>query len=318
MGGLLAGGSILAAFFAGAVALFSPCCIVFLFPAYFASAVKNRRWRLLPLSMVFALGIGVVLLPITLGIGMLSTTLARYHTELYAAGGVLLLALAVLSLSGKTWSMPSFIHSPSVQRSDSAGVFALGIFSGVASSCCAPVLAGVMALSVLSSSLVGSVSLGLAYVFGMVLPLLVMALFWDRFRLGERRPFRARPVNLRVGGRVVATNTVNVAAAAAFAVMALFVFFLAGTGNTATAPPFQRAIGRWLSSMFARIVSALDPVPEPILGLALLSVAFLFVAAAVRGRTTTPEGGSCHDDEGDAQHEEIHADSDQARARTGS
>ena len=53
---LLATGSILAAFFAGSVALFAPCCIVFLAPSYLAGAVKNRRWRLLPLTFLFAAG----------------------------------------------------------------------------------------------------------------------------------------------------------------------------------------------------------------------------------------------------------------------
>ena len=65
---LLATGSILAAFFAGTVALFAPCCIVFLAPSYLAAAVKNNRWRLLPLTFVFAAGLALVLVPITLGV----------------------------------------------------------------------------------------------------------------------------------------------------------------------------------------------------------------------------------------------------------
>ena len=61
MGDLLTTGGILAAFFAGGVALFAPCCIVFLAPSYLAGAVKNRRWRLLPLTFLFAAGLAVVL-----------------------------------------------------------------------------------------------------------------------------------------------------------------------------------------------------------------------------------------------------------------
>ena len=49
-------GSVLAAFLAGGVALFAPCCIVFLAPSYLAVAVKDRRWRLLPNTFVFAAG----------------------------------------------------------------------------------------------------------------------------------------------------------------------------------------------------------------------------------------------------------------------
>ena len=127
MGGLLTTGSILAAFFGGAVALFSPCCIVFLFPAYLASAVKARRWRLLPITLVFAAGIGLVLIPITLGIGMVATSLARYHRPLYVVGGLLMLGLAYLALSGHSWNVPSFIRAPDVERSDAPGVFAVAL-----------------------------------------------------------------------------------------------------------------------------------------------------------------------------------------------
>ncbi|MBI4728806.1 MAG: cytochrome c biogenesis protein CcdA [Acidobacteria bacterium] len=288
-GSLLAGGSVLAAFFAGAVALFSPCCIVFLLPAYLATAVKNRRWTLLPLTLMFALGMAVVLLPITLGVGLLAATLARFHTPFYFVGGVILLALAVLSLLGRSWSMPSFIRAPALQRSDSGGMFALGVFSGVASSCCAPVLAGVMTLSALSSTPIGATALGLSYVFGMVFPLFSLALLWDRFRLGERRLFRAKPVRIRVAGRVLATNTMNVAVAIAFAAMAGVVLFLAINGNTTAAPGMQLAIGRWLTRVFRGVLSSVRPVPEPVIGLALLGVAAAFVFAGLRGLSRAPE-----------------------------
>ena len=46
MEGLFLGGSLLAAFVAGAVALFAPCCIVVMFPSFLAAAVRNHRWRL--------------------------------------------------------------------------------------------------------------------------------------------------------------------------------------------------------------------------------------------------------------------------------
>ena len=40
-GDLLTTGSVVAAFLAGGVALFAPCCIVFLAPSYLAAAVKK-------------------------------------------------------------------------------------------------------------------------------------------------------------------------------------------------------------------------------------------------------------------------------------
>lgn len=299
MGGLLAGGSVLAAFFAGGVALFAPCCIVFLLPSYLASAVKNRRWRLLPLTLAFAAGLAVVLVPITLGVSLVASSLTRYHTALYAIGGLLLLGLAGLAITGRTWTLPSFVRSPDPDRGDSGGIFALGVFSGIASSCCAPVLAGVMTLSALSSTTAGAAVLGLAYVFGMTFPLFVMALLWDRFRIGDRRPLRARTVRLHVGGRTLVTNTVNLAVAGVFAAMGGFVLWLAATGETTSAPGAQLAIGRALDRTFRAVVRRVDPVPEPILGLALLGLAAVFALAGLRDRHPAENRSSCHD-HGDA------------------
>lgn len=281
---LLTTGSILAAFFAGGVALFAPCCIVFLAPSYLAGAAKNRRWRLLPLTFVFATGLALVLVPITLGMSLVAATISNYHAPLYYAGGALMLALAAYSLTGRMWSLPSLLRAPDTARGDSASFFALGVFSGVASSCCAPVLAGVMTLSTLSGSPIGGVALGLAYVLGMTFPLFVMALAWDRLRLGEQRWMQARPVRIRLAGRTLVTNTVNVAVAVVFAAMGGFVIYLATTGTMTGGPGFQVAIGRFLTRVFARIEAWTAPVPEPILGLAILGVAAVFVVATLRDR----------------------------------
>lgn len=306
MGNLLATGSILAAFFAGGVALFAPCCIVFLAPSYLAVAAKNRRWRLLPLTFVFAAGLALVLVPITLGLSLVASAIANYHRPLYYAGGALMLALAAFSLSGRMVSMPSLLRAPDTGRGDTASFFALGVFSGVASSCCAPVLAGVMTLSALSGSAAGGVILGLAYTFGMVFPLFVLALLWDRFRLGERRILQVRPVHLRFVGRTLVTNTINVAVAVAFAVMGAFVIFLAGSGQMTGGPGFQVGIGRGLASVFQRIETWTRPVPEAVLGLVVLTLAGVFVYATLRDRRrpapdTAPP--SCH-----ANGETAHAD----------
>jgi cytochrome c biogenesis protein CcdA len=308
MGELLIGGSVLAAFFAGAVALFAPCCIVFLLPSYLAASVKNRRWRLVPLTFVFGAGLALVLVPITLGVSLVASSLTAYHAWLYAGGGILLLALAVLAVSGRTWSLPRFLRAPDPERGDTAGVFALGVFSGVASSCCAPVLAGVLTLSALSSGPVGATLLGLAYVFGMTFPLFVLALAWDRWDLADRRLFHARPVTIPFGRRAVHTNTVNLAVAAVFAAMGGFVLALAITGETTSAPGAQLAIGRGLGRLFERILRWVEPVPEPLLGLALLALVAVLIYSALHDRRAT-ERSTCHDHDHDprAELEEVDA-----------
>ena len=281
---LLTTGSIVAAFFAGGVALFAPCCIVFLAPSYLAGAVKNRRWRLLPLTFIFAAGLALVLVPITLGMSLLSGAIARYHGPLYVTGGVLMLALAVLAVSGKMWSLPSFLRAPDTSRGDSASFFSLGVFSGVASSCCAPVLAGVMTLSVLSGSAIGGATLGLAYVFGMVFPLFVMALIWDKAKLGEKKLMRAKLVRVRIAGHVLVTNSLNIAVAVGFAVMGVFIIALADDPDMTGGTQAQDTAASTLTRIFLAVQRFLSPVPEPILGAGLLALVGVFVWATLSER----------------------------------
>jgi cytochrome c-type biogenesis protein len=125
----------------------------------------------------------------------------------------------------------------------------------------------------------------------MVFPLFVMALLWDRFHLGGRRFLQARPVRIRLAGKVLATNTINIAVAAAFAVMGGFVIYLANTGQMTGGPGFQVSIGQGLSKAFARIETWTDPVPEPVLGLAVLALAAVFVITTLRDRHR-PDGST--------------------------
>ncbi|MEN0070390.1 MAG: cytochrome c biogenesis CcdA family protein [Propionicimonas sp.] len=281
---LLSAGTVLAAFLAGGVALFAPCCIVFLAPSYLAAAVKNRRWRLLPLTFVFAAGLALVLVPITLGVSLIAGAIAKYHTVLYWAGGLLMIGLGGLALSGRMWSMPSMLRAPDTSRADSATFFSLGVFSGIASSCCAPVLAGVMTLSAMSATPLGGLVLGLSYVFGMVLPLFVMALLWDRLPKGRSSWLRARPVHLRLGSRTLYTNTVNLVVAIAFTVMGVLVITQANStamngGDSPLVP-----VGDWLGQVFRGVLAWTAPIPEPLLGLALLALVAGFVVVTLRDR----------------------------------
>jgi len=309
---LLSTGSVLAAFFAGTIALFAPCCIVFLAPSYLAAAVKNNRWRLLPLTLVFASGLALVLVPITLGASLIAGAIAKYHGPLYWAGGLLMIGLGLLALTGTMWSMPSVLRAPDTTRADSATFFSLGVFSGIASSCCAPVLVGVMTLSALSGNPFGGLLLGLAFVFGMVIPLLIMALVWDAAYLDRRRWGRARPVTLRVAGHTLRTNTVNIAVAAAFLAMGIGIISLAGsTTMTGNANWFQQTAGEGVTRFAKTVLAGLAPVPEPVLGIGLLGVAAVFIWFTLRDRqrptqssdpaetdaTTDPEveTPTCHD-----------------------
>ncbi len=191
------GGSVLAAIIAGAIALFAPCCISVMLPAYFASSFQNHR-LLVAMTFLFAAGIATVVLPIAIGASIIRQLLTTQHTPIYVIGGILMLLLGGYVLLGGQIHLPM----PGRRAGGKAGVvsvYTLGVFSGVASSCCAPVLAGVIALSSVASSFLLALGLGTAYVFGMVAPLFVIALLWERFDWRASRLFRPRSLTWRLG-----------------------------------------------------------------------------------------------------------------------
>jgi len=99
---------------------------------------------------------------------------------------------------------------------------------------------------------------------------------------------QAKTVRIRIARRTLVTNTINIAVAIGFAVMGGFVIYLANTGTMTSGPGFQVAIGEFLTNVFARIEAWTQPVPEAILGLAVLAVAAVFVVATLHGRRRTP------------------------------
>lgn len=176
MEGLFFQTSLIAAFVAGIVALFAPCCITFLLPAYLGSVFKERE-KVLLMTLVFGLGILVVLLPAVLGVAFISQSLFRYHDIVYLVGGLVMLVVALISLLGIKFPMPNISSGKIGGKTDVVSIFSLGIFSGLTSACCAPVLIGILAMTFLSPSFFGALLVGGMYVLGMVTPLLLISVF---------------------------------------------------------------------------------------------------------------------------------------------
>ena len=68
---IILGASIIAAFLAGMVALFAPCCITVLLPAYLASTFRQKK-NILKMTFIFFAGISAVLIPIGMGAAVLA------------------------------------------------------------------------------------------------------------------------------------------------------------------------------------------------------------------------------------------------------
>ena len=263
MGQALLSGSALAAFLAGMVAFCAPCCAFVMLPTYLASVSGARRWRTVALTAVFVAGVATVVWPLTVGAAGLSQLIAANHETMFLIGGAMMLLVGIATLRGWMWH-----HAPSARGGDPsgvAGIYAMGVFSGAATACCAPVLAGAVAIAGVSGSWWVGAVLGGFYLFGLVSPLLLSAAGLERFR----RRFRDPAVTLRMpGGRRLSTTVSRLAGAVMFVGLGGMLIALAVTGNARTAPGFQKSFGRWLDSVATQVT---DVVPAG-LGWAIVAV----------------------------------------------
>src|SRR3990167_9176281 len=124
--------SLIAAFVAGMVALFAPCCITFLLPAYLGSVFKEKE-KVLLMTLVFGLGIFATLMPAVLGVALISQALFRYHDLIYLIGGWMMLMVAATTFLGIKMPMPALPGNSC--KTDVLSIFSLGIISGITSAC---------------------------------------------------------------------------------------------------------------------------------------------------------------------------------------
>ena len=286
MNPLLAGSSILSGFVGGVLALLAPCCATVLLPAYFAAAFTSVR-TLVRMTFLFAAGIAVVILPIALGLAALGQLFSRFHPILFGIGGVFMLALGVMTLRGRGFELP-FGRAPTFAGRPGLSIFALGLFSGAASSCCAPVLIGVLTLTALTSSFLGALGVALAYVLGMVFPLFVLALAGDRFGWLRSRVVRGTTLHVGAGGREFAVHSTNLVGGLLFVGMGLFVLVLAATGVEVVALPGQSDLSVALHQASDAFLVAVNGPPALVLSALLVGFVVYLVRHARRPTEPTP------------------------------
>lgn len=289
MDSVLLGSSVLGGFVGGFVALLAPCCITVLLPSYFAATFTSLG-GLLRMTFLFAAGIAVVIVPIALGLAALGQLFSQYHALLFGIGGLFLLTLGVMTLRGRGFELP-FLRAPTFEGRPGASVFVIGVFSGAASSCCAPVLIGVLTLTALTTSFPGALAVSLAYVFGMVFPLFMLALAGDRLGFAKSRWIRGSAVHLTILGRRMTVHSTNLIGGLLFIVMGIVVLVLAATGNEFVSVPGLSDLGLTLRRFGDSVLALLGGVPGIVVFGVLAAIAFFL------WRQSTRAGSELRDEE---------------------
>lgn len=282
MTNVLMAGSLAAAFAAGMVAFFAPCCAGVMMPAYLAAIGGGKRLRVAQLTAVYVAGVSLVVLPITLGAAALASYVSQWHPQMFTIGGLMMIGVAVALWRGTM--LPIDMPQPKMTGS-TLSVFGLGVFSGGATACCAPVLAGAIALSATSGTIAGGLLLGVAYVAGMMAPLIPLALLYGEAKKRAKDP----KVTLRVGPHAKRIGVMKLAGTLIFASFGVLFIVLALTGNSENAPAFQKAMGSWMRSFAAYVDGVPNFVSLPIL--AALVGAFVYAIFRRGGDTSERKEG---------------------------
>lgn len=281
---LLLSTTVLASFLGGVVALLAPCCVSVMLPAYMASAFR-RRSRIVAMTLVFAAGVATVILPVALGATALSRLFIEQHAWVYTIGGTAMVIAGVAVLAG--W-MPR-LPMPGMRPPASTGVasvYGLGAFSGVASACCAPVLAGVVAASGAVSTFPAALAVGVAYVFGMVAPLALLAVIWDRRRWDTARLVN-RQLRLRLGPWRRQLPLGTAVAGFLLAAMGLLTLGLAASGPGMRGG-WQARLAGWLDHTRAVTLDALDWLPGAVTTGLVFAALIAVITLAWRQRRAHP------------------------------
>lgn len=286
---LLVSASFIASFFAGVAALFAPCCITVLLPTYFASIFKQKSTIYL-MTFVYFLGILTIFLPIGLGVSFLTQIFSQYHDTVFLVGGVFLLFLGASLLLGQQFSLPFSVH-PQLKNKAFASVYVLGIFSAIATTCCAPVLAGVLALSALP----GSVLLGgiytLAYVLGMVIPLFIIAAFLDKVDFTKKFFAFRKSISYTIFKQKISLTYANLFSGLMFLILGIVIIYLAQTGGLTSHASYQTALNIEITKIIKSISRITGLIPEIGWALIFTGIAGLISFLAVKQFLNLKKGG---------------------------
>lgn len=193
----------------------------------------------------------------------------------------MLAGLGIALILGKEMSLPSFVN-PSVKKYGFISVYVLGIFSAIATTCCAPVLAGVLALSVTSGNIWWGGVFTLSYVLGMVTPLFLIAFFLDKFNFTKKFMALRKPRTLQFANFTWRFNLAETVAGFVFLGMGSYIIYLALNNRLFMQSNLQLQTNIFLASIVHSVHHFTQRVPEVVWGVIVVSAFILLIIYAIK------------------------------------
>lgn len=207
----------------GMLTLLSPCSVMLL-PAFFAYAFAKPS-ELLARTGLFYLGLVTTLVPLGVLAGTVGVFVTQNRTAFVGIASLLVVLMGIIQISGLRF--PAFTRGGAAEGTSAFSVYLLGAVYGVAGVCAGPILGSVLTVAALGSNAVYGGILLAIYALGMAVPLIVLAVLWDRFSLGKSRWLRPRTVSIGTWEN----SWLMVVSGALAIVIGIFLFLTDGTAS---------------------------------------------------------------------------------------
>lgn len=186
--------TLLGAIAGGVLTLLSPCSVMLL-PAFFSYAF-NSTGKLLARTGVFYLGLITTLVPWGMLAGSLGGFLNQHRDTFITVAAWVVSVLGIIMIL----NIPiPYLTQPrgntAAGGSGNLSVYTLGMVYGLAGICAGPLLGAVLTFAAASANaLYGGVIL-LAFALGMVIPLFILSVLWDKIP-AIKNLVRPRPISI--------------------------------------------------------------------------------------------------------------------------
>ncbi len=213
--------SFLVVFLGGILSLFSPCILPTL-PAFFAYSFKEKK-NLTKMTFIFFLGFALVFIILGIIAAALGLSLVQVQENfdyIILIAGIILILFGILTFLGKGFT---FIKIARKAKSDTAGVFLLGVFFAIGfSPCVGPIIGAVLVIATTLHNYFYSALLFFVYSLGVLVPLFLLAFFYDKYNLGEKKWIQGKEVKI---GNITTHSTKIIAGILLIIIGLIFIFF---------------------------------------------------------------------------------------------
>ncbi|MFW6600526.1 cytochrome c biogenesis CcdA family protein [Propionibacteriaceae bacterium Y2011] len=212
----------------GVLTLLSPCSAVLL-PSFFAYAFTSDR-TIIGRTLLFWVGLLTTLVPLGVAASTLGFFFSANREAVVIVASIIIIVFGAMQVLGIGLPVPGRKRArgrSGGQATSSGAVYVLGTVYGIAGVCSGPILGSVLAVAAVGGNPLYGGTLLAVYALGMVLPVIVLSVVWQRFDLGRRTWLRPRPIRL---GPATTTLT-SLVSGLIFIALGVLLLATSGTAN---------------------------------------------------------------------------------------